>query len=79
MLSESVANKFYEPALTCQKSYTNLLESKKKTLMEILTMYYNDKRIKSFIGDYIVKCYKMKDSKDQSMWFSKLCLPTLQN
>jgi len=60
------------PALEGRKSYANLLESTERTLMEILTMYYKDKRIISFIGDYIIKYYKKKEPKDQSMWSSDI-------
>jgi len=59
-------------ALEGRKSYANLLESTERTLMEILTMYYKDKRIISFIGDYIIKYYKKKEPKDQSMWSSDI-------
>ena len=60
------------PALESRDSYVNLLESKKKTLMEVLSMYYEDKRLIGFIGDYIVKYYKKKEPKEQSLWSSDI-------
>lgn len=58
------------PILESQESYVNLLEAKKTTLMELLTLYYEQKRLHSFVGDYIIKYYKKDNPKDQSMWSS---------
>lgn len=60
------------PALESRKSYVNLLESKQMTLMEVLSMYYEDKRLVDFVGDYIVKYYKKDKPKDQSLWSSDI-------
>lgn len=56
------------PALEGQKTYDNLIESKKLTLMDVISMYYYDKKLVVFIGDYIVKYYKKDEPKNQSMW-----------
>jgi len=52
--------------------FGDLLESKKLSLMQVLTMYNDDKRLVSFVGDYIIKYYKKKDASEQSMWSSDI-------
>ncbi|ARF09878.1 hypothetical protein Indivirus_5_1, partial [Indivirus ILV1] len=49
------------PALREQESYTNLLESKTMTLIDVISMYYDDNKLVHFIGDYIVKVYTHKE------------------
>ena len=56
------------PALKGQISYHNIIDAKTMTLIEVVTMYYYDNKLVSFIGDYIIKLYKKEKSKDQSMW-----------
>lgn len=56
------------PALEGQKSYTNMIESKKLTLMDIISMYYYDKKLVPFLGDYIIRLYKKEEPKNQSLW-----------
>lgn len=56
------------PALEGQKSYSNMIETKKLSLMDVIAMYYYDKKLVSFIGDYLVKSYKKEEPKNQSMW-----------
>ncbi|ARF09881.1 zinc finger protein [Indivirus ILV1] len=60
------------PALESQKSYNNLLEAKTMTLIEVITMYHDKKRMPNFIGDYIIKMYKKEDANEQSMWSSDI-------
>ena len=56
------------PPLKEQESYTNLLESKTMTLIDVICMYYNDNKLVHFIGDYIVKIYTHKEPDNQSLW-----------
>jgi len=56
------------PALKCQQTYNNLLESKILSLMDIISMYYYDNKLVSFIGDYLIKLYTHKEPKKQSIW-----------
>ncbi|ARF09564.1 hypothetical protein Indivirus_1_187 [Indivirus ILV1] len=56
------------PALKCQESYTNLLESKSMTLVDVISMYHYDNKLVSFIGDYITKIYAREEPKNQSIW-----------
>ncbi|ARF09637.1 hypothetical protein Indivirus_2_16 [Indivirus ILV1] len=56
------------PVLESQKSYVNLLEAKTMTLVDVITMYHNNKKLVNFIGDYIIKTYKKKEPKEQSLW-----------
>ena len=56
------------PALEGQKTYKNLLESKISSLMDIISMYYYDNKLVSFIGDYLIKLYTHKEPKKQSIW-----------
>lgn len=56
------------PALEGQKSYSNMIESKKLTLMDIISMYYYDKKLVPFLGDYITRLYKKEEPKNQSLW-----------
>ncbi|ARF10102.1 hypothetical protein Indivirus_15_2 [Indivirus ILV1] len=56
------------PALEGQKTYNNLLESKISSLMDIISMYYYDNKLVSFIGDYLIKLYTHKEPKNQSIW-----------
>lgn len=55
-------------ALRGQNSYVSMLEAKTMTLIEVITMYYENKTFINFIGDYIVKLYKKEEPKDQSVW-----------
>lgn len=56
------------PALECQKTYTDLIEAKKLSLIDIIEMYYYDNKLVNFIGDYIIRIYKMEEPKNQSIW-----------
>ena len=56
------------PALKCQKSYHNIIDAKTMTLIEVVTMYYYDNKLVSFIGDYIIKLYKKEKPDKQSLW-----------
>jgi hypothetical protein len=38
------------PALTCQESYTNLIEATTMTLIDVISMYHYDKKLVTFIG-----------------------------
>lgn len=64
------------PALEGRESYDNLLEAKQSTLMEILALYHEQKRLHSFVGDYIIKYYKKDKAKDQSLWSSDVAILT---
>lgn len=56
------------PALEGQQTYKNLLESKISSLMDIISMYYYDNKLVSFLGDYLIKLYTHKEPKKQSIW-----------
>ncbi len=56
------------PILEEQKSHVSLLEAKTMTLIEVITMYHNNKTFVKFIGDYIIKTYKKSEPKEQSFW-----------
>lgn len=56
------------PALEGRKSYTNMIEAKTLFLIDVITMYYYDKKLVNFIGDYIIRYYKKEEPKNQSLW-----------
>ncbi len=56
------------PFAISQKSHVKLLEAKTMTLIEVITMYHNNKKMVNFIGDYIIKMYKKVEPKEQSFW-----------
>ncbi|ARF10030.1 hypothetical protein Indivirus_9_7 [Indivirus ILV1] len=60
------------PALEKLPTYTHLLEAKKMTLIDVVIMYYNDKKLDKFVGDFIIKSYKKNNAKDQSIWSSDI-------
>ncbi|ARF10029.1 hypothetical protein Indivirus_9_6 [Indivirus ILV1] len=60
------------PALEKLPTYKNLLEAKKMTLIDVVIMYYNDKKLDKFVGDFIIKSYKKNNAKDQSIWSSDI-------
>ena len=65
------------PALEGQQSYAGIIDAKTMTLIEVVTMYYNDNKLVSFIGDYIIRLYKKEKSKEQSMWPAACSLRSL--
>lgn len=56
------------PALEPQESYKQINDSKKMTLMDVVSMYHYDNKLVKFIGDYIVQVYKHEESDNQSIW-----------
>ena len=58
------------PALKKLTSYSDILDAKTMTLVDVSIMYYERKKIDKFIGDFIIKSYKKKEPNEQSMWSS---------
>lgn len=56
------------PALGGQESHSGMIKAKTMKFIDVISMYYYDKRLVSFIGEYIIKLYKKEEPKDQSMW-----------
>ena len=78
-LSESGANKFFEPALKSLPSYKHILDADTMTLPQVLIMYHQNNTLCQFIEKFLVNAYVKKGGDKQAMWFSKQSLPTLQN
>ncbi|ARF09672.1 hypothetical protein Indivirus_2_51 [Indivirus ILV1] len=60
------------PALESKKSYANLLETNIMTLVDLIIMYYEQGRLVTFIGDYLVKEYLNEEPEKQSLWTTDL-------
>lgn len=60
------------PALEKLDSYTDMLEAKTMSLVEVVVMYYNDNKLDKFVGDFIVKSYKKDEPEEQAMWSSDI-------
>lgn len=56
------------PSLKKEVKFTNMLEAKTMNIIEVITMYHENKTLVKFIGDYIVKIYKKEKPSEQSMW-----------
>ncbi len=56
------------PVLLSQKTHNSIHTAKSMSLIEVIIMYYDNKTLINFIGDYIVGLYKKKEPADQSMW-----------
>ena len=76
------------PALESQKSYTNMIEDS-MTLIDVVSMYYYDDKLVSFLGDYVIGLYKKDKPMNQSIWttdvsrltyiISNRCIQTKKN
>lgn len=76
------------PALKSQKSHVNMIENTME-LIDVVTMYYYDDKLISFIGDYVIGLYKKEKPQNQSIWstdvsrltyiISECCIKTKEN
>lgn len=62
------ANYQDSPALEGKLSYANMIEAKTLKLIDVISMYFYDNKLVSFLGDYIIRLYKKEEPKNQSMW-----------
>mgnify|MGYP001764006584 FL=1 len=60
------------PVLAGKKSYANLLKTNKMKLVDLIIMYYEQNRLVTFIGDYLIKEYLHKEPEKQSLWTTDL-------
>jgi len=67
-----LSNYLNVPALESKKSYANLLETNIMTLVDLIIMYYEQGRLVTFIGDYLVKEYLNEEPEKQSLWTTDL-------
>ena len=55
------------PALESAPSHDNMIEES-MTLIEVVSMYYYDDKLVSFLGDYVIGLYKKDKPMNQSIW-----------
>lgn len=60
------------PVLKGKKSYGNLLETNNMKLVDLIILYYEQNRLVTFIGDYLIKEYLHKEPEKQSIWTTDL-------
>lgn len=59
------------PPLKSPSSYKSMLE-KEGTLVEVVSRYYYDKKLVSFVGDFVIRYNKKDEPEDQSIWSSDI-------